>query len=131
MTLYLICTTRIPNPNPHAGKPVEHFGGMLALADVLRESSTMKTLSLQQNCIGPMGVEFMVKALAGNTALVMLDLSANLLGPQGCAAFAPLWMPTEPEGVYNETLVKTSTLALTLTLALRLTLTREPRNPNP
>jgi Ran GTPase-activating protein (RanGAP) involved in mRNA processing and transport len=55
----------------------------LALADVLRENTSLKTLSLQQNCIGPMGVGFMVKALSINSALVMLDLSANLLGPTG------------------------------------------------
>eukprot|EP00959_Pyramimonas_sp_CCMP1952_P424845 8898651-Pyramimonas_sp.AAC.1 len=68
------------------GKPVEHTAGMLALAEMLEDNDSIATLNLRENCIGPAGVKLLVKALSNSdSALAYIDLSGNLLGPDGCA----------------------------------------------
>jgi hypothetical protein len=70
-----------------------------------QSNTTIRSLSLNQNCIGPRGVELLVKALRENTGVAMLDLGANLLGPDGCAALAPIFVPDRFERKFNSTLL--------------------------
>jgi hypothetical protein len=66
------------------GLPLEHTAGMLALAELVAENAVITTITLRDNCIGPVGLELLVTNLHLNSTLQYLDLQGNLLGPAGC-----------------------------------------------
>jgi len=59
-----------------------------ALADTLRDNSTLKTLNLRKNSIGDDGIEALAEALKFNRTLISLDLRENCISEVGAAMLA-------------------------------------------
>ncbi|KAK3249355.1 hypothetical protein CYMTET_41213 [Cymbomonas tetramitiformis] len=97
--------------------------GIKALADALAFNTSLSTLSLSTNNIGPKGAKALAVALTPNaedaiilgallvlnTLLNTLDLSSNNIGPEGAKALAVALTPNA-EGVFNGSL---NTLTIT------------------
>jgi Ran GTPase-activating protein (RanGAP) involved in mRNA processing and transport len=62
--------------------------GAKALAEELKDNSTLKELVLNGNSIGSVGAAAIARALWFNTSLVVLTLDGNRLGDSGAAAMA-------------------------------------------
>ena len=69
---------------------VWHFEGLLSLCTALKANSCLKLLNLSNNLIGPEGASKLVDALKGNESLTSLDVSSNKLGQDGALHFANL-----------------------------------------
>ena len=64
--------------------------GVRALAAALPYNQCMVQLCLKDNSVGKNAVPFLVKGLAMNRSIKLLDLSTNPIGPQGTATIAEL-----------------------------------------
>ena len=62
--------------------------GAIALAETLRQNSTITDVDLRSNNIGDEGVTALAKALRQNSTIIDLDLSSNNIGDEGATALA-------------------------------------------
>ena len=63
---------------------------LLSLCTALKSNSSLKLLNLSNNLIGPEGSSKLVDALKANDVLTSLDVSSNKLGQDGALHFANL-----------------------------------------
>eukprot|EP00434_Breviolum_minutum_P041441 symbB.v1.2.036863.t1/scaffold5299.1/size28666/2 len=70
-----------------------HIGddGSQALAEGLKENSTLTHLVLRGNTIGPRGAEALAEGLKQNSTLMDLNLKSNNIGPRGVEALLSMF----------------------------------------
>ena len=57
----------------------EHVEGLEVLAEGLRANQTLRSISLQNNVLGPLSAAALACLLRGEGALATIDLSSNFL----------------------------------------------------
>jgi Ran GTPase-activating protein (RanGAP) involved in mRNA processing and transport len=64
--------------------------GAVVLGQLLKVNSTLQHLNLEWNCVGiwEAGISALADALSMNSTLTTLDLRNNKIGPQGCQSLA-------------------------------------------
>lgn len=64
--------------------------GAIALAQLLKVNNIIESISLEWNCIGiwEAGIRAIADSLSMNSSLISLDLRNNKIGPHGCQALA-------------------------------------------